>query len=334
MGTVTSKENYLLYLIDQIKRTNLLKEDFMKKEFLSLDNNLIIKKLYYASDDGFIIKDRTKSKYFILTKIRTSRFELSKITNTLEKLELLNSDKFFNVYHFLIRNAHDNNGKLIYILFEGGNNPMKQLDMKKNDLTYKEKLLFFINILFNMKILEINKIQLGNLEPENIFYSNQRITNSKKIDFKLFGYKDIINNIYSEKNYFAPQILENKTNTKSNILSLCCILYELLFNDKLFPNKNDILNLSNIFIIKELKNISQNISKSVNIAQIYDENLLNFFNKIISPLNKKLILDEVLHEKFVINILKENNYFYELIEENLIEIGLDNLEDNASMKSN
>lgn len=334
MGTVTSKENYLLYLIDQIKRTNLLKEDFMKKEFLSLDNNLIIKKLYYASDDGFIIKDRTKSKYFILTKIRTSRFELSTITNTLEKLELLNSDKFFNVYHFLIRNAHDNNGKLIYILFEGGNNPMEQLDMKKNDLTYKEKLLFFINILFNMKILEINKIQLGNLEPENIFYSNQRITNSKKIDFKLFGYKDIINNIYSEKNYFAPQILENKTNTKSNILSLCCILYELLFNDKLFPNKNDILNLSNIFIIKEFKNFSQNISKSVNIAQIYDENLLNFFSKIISPLNKKLTLDEVLREKFVINILKENNYFYELIEENLIEIGLDNLEDNASMKSN
>ena len=112
MGTVTSKENYLLYLIDQIKRTNLPKEYFMKKEFLSIDNNLIIKKLYYASDDGFVIKDLSKSNYFLLTKIRTSRFELSKITNTFEILELLNSEKFFNAYHFLIQNDRDNNGKL------------------------------------------------------------------------------------------------------------------------------------------------------------------------------------------------------------------------------
>ena len=68
MGTVTSKENYLLYLIDQIKRTNLLKEDFMKKEFLSLDNNLIIKKLYYASDDGKHLKRESRSIYYSSSK--------------------------------------------------------------------------------------------------------------------------------------------------------------------------------------------------------------------------------------------------------------------------
>lgn len=335
MGNDYDKRHYLLYLIEQIKKSNLSKVDSTEKEFLSIDHNLIIKILYYKLDDGFIIKDKSKSKYFILRKIRTSLSEMSKIINTLEKIELLTSDKFFNFYHYLIQDDQDNNGKLIYILFEGGNSPMKQLDMKKNDLTYNEKLMIFINILFSMKILEINKIQLGNLIPENIYYSRQE-NNSKKLDVKLLGYKDIIDNIYLENNnfynYFAPEKLEDKSNPKSNIWSLGCILYELLFNDKLFPNKSDIFNLKYEFCYKELEKKFQNISVGIKIGEKkseegknkneeYDENLINFFSKVICHVKKRLTLDEVLHEKFVINILKENNYFYELIKDNLIEIG-------------
>ena len=345
MGNEFEKKYYLLYLIDQIKKSNLPKLDSLKKEFLSIDHNLIIKILYYKFDDGFIIKDKSKSKYFILRKIRTSGSELSKIINTFEKLELLTSEKFFKFYHYLIEDDQDYNGKLIYILFEGGNNPMKQLNMKKNDLTYNEKLMIFINILFSMKILEINKIQLGNLIPENIYYFKQE-NSSQKLDVKLFGYKDINDNIYSEKNnfynYFAPEQLEDKS--KSNIWSLGCILYELLLNDKLFPNKNDILNLKYEFDL-ELEKKFQNISEVIKIGEKsneegknkneeYDENLINFFKKVICHVKKRLTLDEVLHEKFVINILKENNYFYELIKDNFIEIGFKGNFYNERMKSN
>ena len=223
---------------------------------------------------------------------------------------------------------------------------MKQLDMKKNDLTYNEKLMIFINILFSMKILEINKIQLGNLMPENIFYFKQE-NSSQKLDVKLFGYKEINDNINSENNnfydYFAPEKLEDKS--KSNIWSLGCILYELLFNDKLFPNKNDILNLKYEFDYKELEKKFQNVSEVIKIGEKsneegknkneeYDENLINFFKKVICHVKKRLTLDEVLHEKFVINILKENNYFYELLKDIDIEIGLKAYNFNERNKSN
>ena len=337
MGTgsvsVSEKEYYLLYLIKQIEKLYLSKRYSKEKEFISNDNNLIIKILYFEFDEGYLIKDQTKSKYFILRKIRTNQLELSKIINTIEKLELLTSDRFFKLYHYLIRNDLDNHGKLVYILFEGGSNPMKQLNMKNNDLTYNEKMMIFINILFCLKILEINKIQKENFIPENIYYSGQE-NNSQKIELKLLGYINIIDNIYLEKtnthNFFAP---EEKPKMISNIEPLVLVLdlYKLLFNDKLNINKKDIVNLNYEFIYKEIEIKLKNISENIKNAKKYDDNFINFFSKVIS---KRLTLDKLLHEKFVVNTLKNNNYFYKLIKENIIEIGFDNLEDNKNMKSN
>jgi len=337
MGTgsvsVSEKEYYLLYLIKQIEKLYLSKRYSKEKEFISNDNNLIIKILYFEFDEGYLIKDQTKSKYFILRKIRTNQLELSKIINTIEKLELLTSDRFFKLYHYLIRNDLDNHGKLVYILFEGGSNPMKQLNMKNNDLTYNEKMMIFINILFCLKILEINKIQKENFIPENIYYSGQE-NNSQKIELKLLGYINIIDNIYLEKtnthNFFAP---EEKPKMISNIEPLVLVLdlYKLLFNDKLNINKKDIVNLNYEFIYKEIEIKLKNISENIKNAKKYDDNFIIFFIKVIS---KRLTLDKLLHEKFVVNTLKNNNYFYKLIKENIIEIGFDNLEDNKNMKSN
>ena len=318
MGNSTSesdeKTNYLSYLIKQFLTSNLT-----KNYAISNDRKLKMKPLYNNFDEGCYIWDESSSKKYILRKIKVySEIDKSRLFNQLKKIELLTSDKFFTLKSYLIKTI--DNRRYLFVLFEdeeylmekGTNNSIDSdiYHQKINDLSENGKWTVFINLLLSLKILEKNKIIIENLIPDNIYYYEQK-SPSEKILFKLIGYKDILDNTQKYKTiikenyfcpYFPPEKIYNKSSSKSNIWSLGCIFYELFFNKTLFKTKSEIINIK--------YDLGNNCNKDFK----------TFLQKLICDEKYRLTLDGVLHDKFVINKLKEMNYFYELIKENLTEL--------------
>ena len=178
------------------------------------------------------ILNKDDNKTYIIIKIPLkdeSEEDLEKVKNQIKTLSNINTEYIIKYVNYSIKNESFN---IVTEYYEDSN--LRQLiNIFKNEKKLiSQNLIYHIvkEICLGLKELHNNNIIHGNLNPDNIY-----ITKDHKIKIGGFGifkqlsnYSDYIyskNNIY---NYNAPEIIKNyEINTKNDIWSLGCILFEL-----------------------------------------------------------------------------------------------------------
>jgi len=188
----------------------------------------------------FLVKKDNKE--YVIKKIKISQTNKEEIDNY-QKLKLylskINNDNVIKYYKFEIEGDYFN------ILMEyGGNSNLEQFISNHIDksLLINEKIIENIIIQICMGLKEIHKAKLihRDLTPDNIF-----INDENKIKIGDFGIATIINEsnefnygIIGKTYYAAPEIEKGEPyNTKVDIYSLGCIIYELFTLNKYFIDK-------------------------------------------------------------------------------------------------
>ena len=135
-----------------------------------------------------------------------------------------------------------------------------------NDHSYDQ--IYITQIIEGMKYLYTKNIIHRNIKPENILIHEHTI---KICDFglsKSMFLDTIKNSICGSPKYMAPELFTyKKYSRKSDIWSLGIILYEILYKQKPFKNKN-------INELEDLKCIRQNINQQSNIFNLIENMLI------------------------------------------------------------
>ena len=186
------KDELLRYFINECN--NIKKKD-LENPYISKDYRLKVIYKYHFSGEWYCMsyEDVEDSINYILREIQfESNTELIEINKQLEKIELLNFNEnhHLKLYNYLIQ---DDNKSIVFILFKKGKlDAMNLKELFHNDVykfSEKQNWIIFINIILNLKDLEINKIMIGNLIPENIIIGHS----GDLIQF--IGYKKIFDSI-------------------------------------------------------------------------------------------------------------------------------------------
>ena len=202
----------------------------------------IIKKLGH---EVYLVNDK-ENKYYAIKKIKIYDYEdnFKKIFNEIEKI-LIYISKIINnnIIKYYESEIKDNN---FYILMEyAGNSDLKEFikKYKIENLLIDEKVIkdIIIQICHGLKDIHNAKIIHRDLSPDNIF-----INENNKIKIGDFGIAAIINESNDSFNeqigkiyYTAPEVGNGRPyNTKVNIYSLGCIIYELFTLNEYFKDKN------------------------------------------------------------------------------------------------
>ena len=203
--------------------------------------------------DLFLINDDENNNLFIVNKIEIkSNEEKNKILNKIEKLNKIDSEYIIKIdKHFIEK---ENNKEFGYFFIKYYKNSLEKI-IELNFLTSRIIWKIFIQLILGLQSLHLNNIFVKYFNLKNIFLDNENNIKIGGIDYFLD---------FSEENI----------NENSNIFSLGCILYELIFK-------------------KPFKNLPLDFSDN------FDNDFKNILPKLLCDDEKKrLKLDEIL------NILK------------------------------
>ena len=315
------KEKLIYYFIEESYK---IKGKYLENPYISENQELTIHKTFNSFGEWYLMsytKDNSSLDYILREIEIKSETELTEIKRQLAKLEILHFNKNLGLqlYHYKIQDKVIN--QKIHILFE--QNPLNKTSLKEflllesnNNISEKDNWNIFIYIIINLKLMEINKIMIENLIPDNININHSFTDNF----IQLIGYKTILDKIELYKDfcpYFSPEkILNKKSSTKSIMWSLGCILFELFFHKQAFMTNNDILNMK--------YKLDKNLNKELGII----------LSKLLCSESERLTLDELLHESIIIDKMIEMSYFYRFAKNNLMELGFENLDTNKHIQSN
>ena len=303
------KDELLHYFINECN--NIKKKD-LESTYISKDHKLRVHYNYHFSGEWYFMSYNVFAHYILREIQFESNTELIEINKQLEKIVLLNFNENHDLklYNYLIQ---DDNKNIVFILFKQENNEMNLKEIFDKDVykfSEKQNWIIFINIILNLKVLEINKIMIGNLIPENILIGQS----GDLVQF--IGYKKIFDSIgLYKKNcpYLLPEkIINNKSSTSESMMwSLGCILFELLIHKQAFSS-----------------NIKCEINERCNIEQRI------ILSKLLWPEKERLTLDELLKEKIIIKKMIEMNYLFRLVKDVLKELGFEQLQYDENIEGN
>ena len=223
----------------------------------------------------------------ILKKIKIkSDQEIDEIYKDIEKVKNINSKYAIKINDYYLQQKGDT--KIINILFDY----FEKQDLKsfiKEALSFDTRREILIKICFALKYFQLNCIILEYLHPENIF-----IDKEKNILFS--GFNKTINFINKNTNdislYKSPERQnKEKESIKSNMWTLGCILYELVFKEKAFYNIKDVNNINikyegysnmvklilNNLLCKEENRITINKPLNENIFKLLEKDLYGLY---------------------------------------------------------
>ena len=183
------------------------------------------------------------NKYYAMKEILLQGKTLDEINNikkeanTLSKFDCDNIVKYYDSFK-------DKDKYYILMEYCDGQNLKDYIEeCKKNDILIEENIIYNIikQICLGIKKIHEMNIVHRDIKPENIF-----INKNKEIKIGDFGISKQLNLNKTQKTnkkfgsveYMAPEIFKNGLyNTKSDIYSLGCIIYELLTLNNYFEDK-------------------------------------------------------------------------------------------------
>ena len=291
--------------------------------------NIRYKIIKYLGKGGYgrvlQVKNKSNNKYYALKEIIIQDEMKDKLNNIKKESEILskfNSKNIVKYYDsFLDKNK-------FYILMEYcSGQSLRDLINKhyKNDVLIEEDILYNIvkQICIGIKEIHEKNIIHRDLKPDNIFMDEKM--NIKIGDFGISKYFNSDNEVEISKykagdfKYTAPEILiQGIYNKKSDMYSLGCIIYELIYLKKYFDDKeyNEIKKIdSNTHNIKwqEILNslLKKEFDKRMDINELEKEiNNINIENnEIINKIKELNINKENLNER-IKNIIENNKTIF------------------------
>ena len=257
----------------------------------------IIKPLYNTKfGELFIVSKKLNSDeniLYLMKQIKVkSENEKIQILDEIKMIIKLDSKFIIKIHEYFIEQE-----ELICLILDYSekNKSLEELIYNSYFLTSQNIWRIFIKLLIGIYSIYKNKIVIGNLNPQNIFIDKEK-------NIKIGGIGNILDlskESYERSLYKIPEIFKGESDdNKSDMWSLGCILYEMIFKERIFKDEKSMFNLN------------------YKIPEKIDVNYVNILEKLICKYDnivgvKKLISDSIIKKKIV-----EENLFSEIIKNN------------------
>ena len=257
----------------------------------------IIKPLYNTKfGELFIVSKKLNSDeniLYLMKQIKVkSENEKIQILDEIKMIIKLDSKFIIKIHEYFIEQE-----ELICLILDYSekNKSLEELIYNSYFLTSQNIWRIFIKLLIGIYSIYKNKIVIGNLNPQNIFIDKEK-------NIKIGGIGNILDlskESYERSLYKIPEIFKGESDdNKSDMWSLGCILYEMIFKERIFKDEKSMFNLN------------------YKIPEKIDVNYVNILEKLICKYDnivgvEKLISDSIIKKKIV-----EENLFSEIIKNN------------------
>ena len=266
------------------------------------------------SFDYFIIKPLHKTKYgelfLVSNKLKPdentlylmkcihlkSTEEKTKILNEINMIKELNSEYIIKINYYFTEILE--NKEYICLIFDYSeeNKNLEELIYNTYFLTSQNIWRIFIKLLIAIKYIHKKAIIVENLVPQNIFIDQKK-------NIKIGGIKDILDLREVDTDYSLyknPGIFNReKCDNKSNMWSLGCILYEMVFKKKIFDYEE---NINNIYY---------------EIPENSETDIKNILEKLICKHDDILDVEKIIYDPILKRKIIEENLFSEIIQNNI-----------------
>ena len=290
MGCITSllKKNDNIVINDNSSNIPFIHYEIYENY---LKNFIIIKRYEF---NEYVYKVLENKRTYIL-KINYTKKSFEREYNILNKVRLV--EKTINLYKVIEFSERD--------IFQGGlilYNYIPGIDLftylvNNNDISILSKKIIFKNIVKVVKNIHDIGVFHGDIKLENIICKYNNYRELYLIDFGLSRECEInveyqINKCFGTAPYIAPELYNNYYCLKSDIWSLGCILYILIFNCLPFSNNK----LQYQIIQNDIHNF---INKIKNTSKHLDNSLFELIFGMLEPdLKKRFNIEEIINHNW------------------------------------
>lgn len=240
----------------------------------------------------YLAKQKSSGLQVAIKEIHTEMLQPDQKEKALKEVQLLSSLKHPNIVSHI--ESFDADGKL-YIVMEylDGGDLSGRISSAKNGFSEKEILSIFIQICLALKYVHDRKIVHRDVKPQNIFLTNLGI--AKLGDFgvskALDGTADLCKTVIGTPYYLSPEVWTNaEYDSKTDVWSLGCILYEMISLKKPFQGENPQQLFVNVVNGKYQK-----------LPKAYSGNIRDLVANMLSPLpERRPTTQQILQLPFII----------------------------------
>ena len=269
----------------------------------------IIKNIYKTKfGELFLVSNKLNPDdniYYILKQIKVkSEEEKTMILNEIKALQKLCSKYIIKIHEYFIENTENEEIINLILDYSEENKSLEELIYNSYYLTSQNIWKIFIKLLIGINSIHKENIIIGNLNPQNIFIDKNKniiiggignILDLSKENFEHFLYKE-------------PQAFNGeKSDKKSDMWTLGCIFYEMIFKKRIFENEKNIINMK----YKIPEKVEWDLIKVLEKLICKHDNILEAEKLINEPIIKKQIIEKNLFLEIIQNTLEgKKKYIY------------------------
>jgi len=251
-----------------------------------------------------LVQSRGDQTYYVIKEVRLNRLQAKERESAEQEVKLLSSlDHPFIISY--IESFQENGYLYIVMEYADGGDLSKKIEKQNKKLFTEEEILHdFIQIALAIKYIHDRKILHRDLKGENIF-----LMKNGQVKLGDFGIARVLENSFQlcqtqigTPYYLSPEICEGKPyNSKTDIWSLGCILYELCTLKHAFNANN--MNALIVGIIR---------GKYLPISSMYSNDLKSLVDKMLTKnARNRPSINQILSLPFIrkriVTLLEENN---------------------------
>lgn len=248
----------------------------------------------------FLVSNKSKpndNTLYLMKRIKVkTEEEKIKLFNDVEKIKNINSKYLIKIYDYFIERINDEEIICLILDYLEENNSLEKIIYNTCFLTSQNIWRIFIKLIIEIKLIHQNNIQIEKLIPQNIFIN-------KKKDIKIGGLANIVDLSKDDTDfsfYQSPEILNGqKSDTKNDMWSLGCILYEMAFKKKIFDNNKNIIDIN------------------YEIPENAEEDIKNIIAKLICKHDNRIEAEKIIFDPIFKKKIIEINLFSEIIQNNM-----------------
>lgn len=222
-----------------------------RHRFLETQGYAMVRQIGKGSFGRALLVRNKGSKEFVVKEVKLTNLSASEKDLARLEIKVLRSVSHPNIVRY-IDHFEDNSHLYIVMEYADSGDLGKVLKGARMPLLESEVLDYFVQICMALEHIHSKQVLHRDLKPSNVFLSN----NKKLVKMGDFGISTILQGAHAQVKtqcgtpyYFSPELCQKKAyNSKSDIWSLGCLLYEMLTLRRPFNGANMKLLMGNICV--------------------------------------------------------------------------------------